>query len=204
PLGVQPGPPGANPFCPCGIERGAARGRKAVVLGDAARWQKSGGPSTTVAHGRKIARFLSGGVGPVRGCPMRNTDKTRTAVSAPRPTENRHLDLPEDPSVPPLEGPRAGPRNPHLVRELVRCGKPLVPLRQGRETAGPYWYLRFEEFDRLIRLLASHGQMAWDPHWDAAGHGSHTSRAGAREPRASAATRRVEGAPAAATADGNG
>ena len=46
--------------------------------------------------------------------------------------------------------------------------------------------------------------MAWDPHWDAAGHGSHTSRAGAREPRASAATRRVEGAPAAATADGNG
>src|SRR5207245_8870973 len=46
--------------------------------------------------------------------------------------------------------------------------------------------------------------MAWDPHWDAAGHGSHTSRVGAREPRASAATRRVEGPPAAATADGNG
>src|SRR5438105_2360768 len=46
--------------------------------------------------------------------------------------------------------------------------------------------------------------MASDPHWDGAGRGSHTSRAGAREPRASAATRRVEGAPAAATTDGNG
>jgi len=97
-LGVQPGPPGANPFCPCGIERGAARGRKAVVLGDAARWQKSGGPSTTVAHGRKIARFLSGGVGPVRGCPMRNTDKTRTAVARPclvgRRFRSRHALVP--------------------------------------------------------------------------------------------------------------
>src|SRR5438876_296221 len=46
--------------------------------------------------------------------------------------------------------------------------------------------------------------MASDPHWDGAGRGSHTSRAGAREPRASAATRRVEGAPAAATAHGDG
>jgi hypothetical protein len=52
--------------------------------------------------------------------------------------------------------------------------------------------------------LASYGQMAADPHWVGAGRRSHTSRVGAGEPRASTATRRVEGAPAAATADGNG
>src|SRR5881296_1576119 len=52
--------------------------------------------------------------------------------------------------------------------------------------------------------LASHGQMAWDLHWDTAIHGSHAPGVGAGEPRASAATRRVEGAPAAARAHGYG
>src|SRR5437867_13450904 len=46
--------------------------------------------------------------------------------------------------------------------------------------------------------------MAWDPHWDTAIHGSHAPGVSVREPRASAATRRVEGAPAAATAHGYG
>src|SRR6266478_6570566 len=46
--------------------------------------------------------------------------------------------------------------------------------------------------------------MAWDPPWDTAIRGSHAPGVGAGEPRASAATRRVEGAPAAATAHGYG
>ena len=46
--------------------------------------------------------------------------------------------------------------------------------------------------------------MAWDPPWDTAIHGSHAPGVGAGEPRASAATRRVEGAPAAAAAHGDG
>src|SRR5438128_10376074 len=46
--------------------------------------------------------------------------------------------------------------------------------------------------------------MAWDLRWDTAVHRSHAPRVSAGEPRASAATRRVEGAPAAATADGDG
>src|SRR5216117_3374258 len=46
--------------------------------------------------------------------------------------------------------------------------------------------------------------MAWDPPWDTTIHGSHARRVGAGEPRASAATRRVEGAPAAAAAHGDG
>src|SRR5881296_3118588 len=46
--------------------------------------------------------------------------------------------------------------------------------------------------------------MAWDPRWDTAVHRSHAARVSAGEPRASAATRRVEGAPAAAAADGDG
>ena len=52
--------------------------------------------------------------------------------------------------------------------------------------------------------LASHGQMAWDSHWDTAIDGSRAPGVSAGEPRASAATRRVEGAPAAATAEGYG
>src|SRR5256712_12477160 len=46
--------------------------------------------------------------------------------------------------------------------------------------------------------------MAWDPPWDTAIYGSHAPGVGAGEPRTSAATRRVEGAPAAATAHGRG
>jgi len=46
--------------------------------------------------------------------------------------------------------------------------------------------------------------MAWDSLWDTAIHGSHAPGVGTGEPRASAATRRVEGARAAATADGVG
>src|SRR5437667_4480682 len=46
--------------------------------------------------------------------------------------------------------------------------------------------------------------MAWDPHSDTAIHCWHAPRVGAGEPRASAAARRVEGARAAATADGSG
>src|SRR5437773_11926662 len=46
--------------------------------------------------------------------------------------------------------------------------------------------------------------MAWDPPWDPTIHGSYAPGVGAGEPRASAATRRVEGAPAAAPADGYG
>src|SRR5438876_11852007 len=46
--------------------------------------------------------------------------------------------------------------------------------------------------------------MAWDPPWDPAIHCSHAPGVGAGEPRASAAAHRVEGAPAAATADGYG
>src|SRR5438128_4120434 len=46
--------------------------------------------------------------------------------------------------------------------------------------------------------------MACDPRWDTAVHRSHAPRVSAGEPRASATTRRVEGAPAAATADGDG
>src|SRR5947199_4160238 len=51
----------------------------------------------------------------------------------------------------------------------------------------------------LLRFLngsgywAGHGQMARDPPGDTAIHGSHAPRVGAGEPRASAATRRVEG-----------
>ena len=50
----------------------------------------------------------------------------------------------------------------------------------------------------LIALLA------WDPHWDTAIHCSHAPRVRAGGPRASVATRRVEGTPAAATANGSG
>src|SRR5437016_12707553 len=46
--------------------------------------------------------------------------------------------------------------------------------------------------------------MAWDPPWDPAIHDSHAPGVGAGEPRASAAARPVEGAPAAAPADGYG
>src|SRR5262245_59285864 len=44
--------------------------------------------------------------------------------------------------------------------------------------------------------------MAGPPPWDTAVHSSHAPGVGAREPRASAATRRVEGAATTATTDG--
>src|SRR6266436_837689 len=46
--------------------------------------------------------------------------------------------------------------------------------------------------------------MARNPRWDTEKLSSHAPRASAREPGASAATRRVEGARAAAAADGDG
>jgi hypothetical protein len=48
-----------------------------------------------------------------------------------------------------LRVPEQDRDNPHLVRELVRCGKPSCGCtRDVRRRHGPYWYLRFEEFDR--------------------------------------------------------
>ena len=48
-----------------------------------------------------------------------------------------------------LSVPEQDRENPHLVRELVRCGKPSCPCAKDvRRRHGPYWYLRFEEFDR--------------------------------------------------------
>jgi len=46
--------------------------------------------------------------------------------------------------------------------------------------------------------------MACDPRSDTAVHDSHAARVGAGEPRAAAATRRMEGASATPTADGDG
>jgi len=52
--------------------------------------------------------------------------------------------------------------------------------------------------------LTGHDQTAGDPSSDIALRGSHAPRVGAGESRAAAATRRVESASAAATADGDG
>ena len=39
--------------------------------------------------------------------------------------------------------------NPHLVRELVKCGKTSCRCAQDvRRRHGPYVYLRYEEYDR--------------------------------------------------------
>src|SRR5206468_2804814 len=46
--------------------------------------------------------------------------------------------------------------------------------------------------------------MAWDPSSDTAVHDSHAAGVGAGEPRTPTTSRRVEGAPAAPTADGYG
>jgi hypothetical protein len=56
---------------------------------------------------------------------------------------------------------------------------------------------------RTDPLLVGHGQMAWDRPWDTAVSGSHAPGVSTGEPCASAATRRVQGAPAAAAADGD-
>jgi len=77
----------------------------------------------------------------------------RTRLS-PRPVENRHLDLPKPMprTLRPYHYLRVAERdreNPHVVRELVRCGKPSCSCAKDvRRRHGPYWYLRFEEFDR--------------------------------------------------------
>jgi|SRR2546426_8444975 len=57
---------------------------------------------------------------------------------------------------------------------------------------------------RTDPLLAGHGQMAWDPPWDTAVRGSHAPGVGAGEPRTSTTSGCVEGAPAAAAAEGDG
>ena len=39
--------------------------------------------------------------------------------------------------------------NPHLTREMVKCGKPACRCAQDlRHRHGPYLYLRYEEYDR--------------------------------------------------------
>jgi hypothetical protein len=73
---------------------------------------------------------------------------------APRPSENRLLGLPKTRprTLRPYHYLRVAEQdrdNPHLVRELVRCGKPSCGcVTDVRRRHGPYWYLRFEEFDR--------------------------------------------------------
>jgi Integrase core domain len=57
---------------------------------------------------------------------------------------------------------------------------------------------------RTDPLLARHGHMALDRPWDTSVRGAHAPRIGTRKPCASAATRRVEGAPAAAATDADG
>ncbi len=72
----------------------------------------------------------------------------------PASTENRSLDLPKPMprTLRPyryLRLPEQDRENPHLVRELVRCGKTSCGCAKDvRRRHGPYWYLRFEEFDR--------------------------------------------------------
>jgi hypothetical protein len=56
---------------------------------------------------------------------------------------------------------------------------------------------------RTDPLLVGHGQMAWDRPWDTAVSGSHAPGVSTGEPCASAATRRMQGASAAAAADGD-
>src|SRR5438046_10646924 len=53
-------------------------------------------------------------------------------------------------------------------------------------------------------LLTGYGEMACDPRSDTAVHDSHAAGVGAGEPRTPTTSRRVEGAPAAPTADGDG
>jgi len=59
-------------------------------------------------------------------------------------------------------------------------------------------------FVGLIGYWPVYGQVALDRPWDTAIPGTHAPEVGTREPRASAATRRVEAAPAAAATDGHG
>jgi hypothetical protein len=57
---------------------------------------------------------------------------------------------------------------------------------------------------RTDPLLDRHGQMVLDRSWDTAVGGAHAAGVGTREPRTSAATRRVEGSPVAAATDEDG
>ena len=52
------------------------------------------------------------------------------------------------PSVPVLEPSGEDRENPHIVRELVRCGKASCRCaREQKHRHGPYLYLRYEEYD---------------------------------------------------------
>jgi len=45
--------------------------------------------------------------------------------------------------------PKQDRANPHLAREIVKCGKPACRCAQDlRYRHGPYLYLRYEEYDR--------------------------------------------------------
>jgi len=58
-------------------------------------------------------------------------------------------------------------------------------------------------FHKRSHYWAGHGQMVSDPHWGTALRYSYAARVGAGEPRPSTTNRRLEGAPAAPTADGS-
>jgi Family of unknown function (DUF6788) len=50
-----------------------------------------------------------------------------------------------------LEIPKKDRGAPYLVSESVRCGKPTCRCNQGLRH-GPYWYLRYEEWDAEARV----------------------------------------------------
>jgi hypothetical protein len=50
-----------------------------------------------------------------------------------------------------LEIPKKDREAPYLVREFVRCGKPICRCNQGIRH-GPYTYLRYEEWDAEVRM----------------------------------------------------
>jgi hypothetical protein len=50
-----------------------------------------------------------------------------------------------------LEIPKKDREAPYLVREFVRCGKPICRCNEGLRH-GPYSYLRYEEWDAEARM----------------------------------------------------
>src|SRR5262245_44909022 len=53
-----------------------------------------------------------------------------------------------------LTVPRNDGENPHLVREMVKCGRPSCRCaRDPSAQHGPYWYLRWEQFDRQTQQV---------------------------------------------------
>jgi hypothetical protein len=50
-----------------------------------------------------------------------------------------------------LEIPKKDREGPYLVREFVRCGKPICRCNEGSRH-GPYWYLRYEEWDAKAQI----------------------------------------------------